>query len=66
MMTDIKTKALSFNSCNSNKAETKNYELWEKYKNSFLKAQENDQKKVETRMDLPLKEENCVEYDSYI
>lgn len=37
MMTEIKTEALGFNSSNS-KAEAKTYELWGKYKNSYLKA----------------------------
>lgn len=38
MMTEIKNEALGFNSSNSSKAETKNYELWGKYKNSYSKA----------------------------
>lgn len=64
MMVEIKSEPLHSNSSNSSRVGAKNYKLWGKYKNSYLKAQENDQKKAETGRDLIPEENNYIGWDS--
>lgn len=63
-MTEIKSELLYSNSNNSSRVGTKNYKLWGKYKNSYLKTQETHQMITDHGRCLTPKKGTVADWDS--